>query len=110
MLHEIGGIKVVGQVGAVAEAKQAVRDLNPDVVILDLHMPGGSGLDVLKTMPRDHGTPTVIVLTNDSYPQYRKKCLESGAGFVFDKSTEFRKVAQVLQDLISNTSGDAESC
>ena len=74
------------------------------MVILDIRMPGGSGIDVLDGMKRDRVTPTVIVLTNYDYPQYRKKCLQSGASFFFDKSAEFEKVAQVLRGLISDSS------
>jgi DNA-binding NarL/FixJ family response regulator len=99
-LAEVSGIEILGQAGSVAEAAQAVRNLKPDVVILDICMPGGSGIDVLESMKGDRVTPIVIVLTNDSYPQYRKKCLQLGASFFFDKSTEYEKVGEVLRSLI----------
>ncbi len=98
-LTAVSGIEIVGQACTVAEASQAVRNLRPDVMILDISMPGGSGLDVLDSMKRDRVTPTVIVLTNFGYPQYRTKCLRLGARFFFDKSSEFEKVGEVLQRL-----------
>jgi DNA-binding NarL/FixJ family response regulator len=104
MLAEVRGIEIVGQAGTVAEAAQAVRNLRPDVMILDIRMPGGSGIDVLEGMKRDQATPIVIVLTNYGYPQYRKKCLQSGARFFLDKSTEFEKVGEVLRSLIHGAS------
>jgi len=100
MLTEVEGVEVVGRVGSVSEASRAVRDLKPDALVLDIRMPGGSGIDVLEAMKRDQVTPIVIVLTNYGYPQYRKKCLQSGARFFLDKSTEFEKVGEVLQSLI----------
>jgi DNA-binding NarL/FixJ family response regulator len=100
-LANLDGIEIVGHAGTVAEASQGVRDLHPDVVILDIRMPGGSGIDVLEGLKKDRVAPVVIVLTNYSYPQYRRKCLRSGAKFFFDKSTEFEKVAQALRGLIS---------
>jgi DNA-binding NarL/FixJ family response regulator len=103
-LAKVNGIEIVGHAGTVAEAAQGVRNLHPDVVILDIRMPGGSGIDVLEGMKRDRVTPIVIVLTNYGYPQYRKKCLQSGANFFFDKSAEFEKVAPVLRGLISDSS------
>ncbi len=103
-LAKLDGIEIVGHAETVAEAAEGVRNLRPDVVILDIRMPGGSGIDVLDGMKRDRVTPTVIVLTNYDYPQYRKKCLQSGASFFFDKSAEFEKVAQVLRGLISDSS------
>jgi len=90
----------VDRAGTVEEASEAVRTLRPDVVILDMQMPGGTGLDVLATMKRDQVSCVVIVLTNFAYPQYRKKCLASGANFFLDKSTEFDKVGDVLRSML----------
>jgi len=42
----------------------------------------------------------VIVLTNYPYPQYRKRCMELGAEFFLDKSTEFDRLPAVLQQII----------
>jgi len=44
----------------------------------------------------------VIVFTNYPYPQYRRKCIDAGADFFFDKSTEFDKVTEVLKQLSQN--------
>jgi DNA-binding NarL/FixJ family response regulator len=104
-LAKLDEIEIVGQAGTVAEAAKGIRNLHPDVVILDIRMPGGSGINVLEGMKRDQVTPIVIVLTNYGYPQYRKKCLQSGARFFFDKSAEFEKLVPVLRGLISDSSG-----
>jgi len=40
-----------------------------------------------------------VMLTNYPYPQYRKKCMDAGADYFFDKSNEFHKVAELLQRL-----------
>ena len=42
----------------------------------------------------------VIIFTNYPYPQYRKKCMEAGADFFFDKSMEFEKIPEVLGQLV----------
>jgi DNA-binding NarL/FixJ family response regulator len=99
-LEAIKGVEVVDRAGTVEEASEAVRTLRPDVVILDMQMPGGTGLDVLATMKRDQVSCVVIILTNFAYPQYRKKCLASGANFFLDKSTEFDKVGDVLRSML----------
>ena len=108
MLADVDGLELVGHAGTVAEASQAVRTLTPDVVILDMQMPGGSGIDVLQSMKRDRVAPIVIVLTNYPYPQYRKKCMQSGARFFMDKSTEFERVGAVLHSLIRHASSGPE--
>jgi len=108
-LAELSGIEIVGQAGTVEDASRAVRDLKPDVVILDIRMPGGSGIDVLEGIKRDRVTPVVIVLTNYGYPQYRKKCLQSGAQFFLDKSSEFEKVSEVLRSLVAARGAEGAS-
>jgi hypothetical protein len=57
-------------------------------------------MEVLEGMREGQLKPVVIILTNYGQAQYRKKCLESGATFFFDKSSEFEKVADVLQRLV----------
>ena len=98
-LAEVPGVEIVGSAGNVAEAAQKIREAKPDVVILDICLPGGSGIDVLEGLKQDPFPPIVIVLSNYAYPQYRRKCQQSGARFYFDKSTEFHKVAAVLGGL-----------
>jgi DNA-binding NarL/FixJ family response regulator len=103
LLADVDGLEVIGRAGTVPEVSRAIRTLKPDVVILDLQMPGGSGIDVLEGLQQDGATPVVpvvIVLTNHAGPQYRKKCLKSGARFFMDKSSEFERVGAVLSSLI----------
>jgi DNA-binding NarL/FixJ family response regulator len=100
MLSELADVEVVGQAQDAHEAIEAISKLKPDVVILDIRMRRGSGIEVLETIKKDTPSTTVIMLTNYPYPQYRKKCMDAGANFFFDKSTEFEKIAEVLGQLI----------
>ena len=102
MLSEVPEVENVGQSGKPVEAIKSIQSLNPDVAILDIRMPGGSGIDVLKYIKKDNPDIIVIMLTNYPYPQYRKKCVERGADYFFDKSTEFEKVIDVLKQLIQD--------
>jgi DNA-binding response OmpR family regulator len=72
--------------------------------VLDIQMPRGTGLDVLKNIKHGGEGPMVVVLTNFPYPQYRKRALEFGADFFFDKTTEFEK----LRDLFGQLTGALE--
>jgi len=99
MLSELKGVEIVGEAGGPHEAIKAIQKLKPDAVILDIRMPGGNGIEVLKKIKKDKPAPMVIMLTNYPYPQYRKKCMDAGADFFFDKSTEFEKVTEVLKKL-----------
>jgi DNA-binding NarL/FixJ family response regulator len=99
MLSELPGVEITGYAQDVPEALTSIKALKPDVVILDIRMPGGSGVDVLQDIKQEEKTPMVIVLTNYPYPQYRKKCMELGADFFFDKSAEFEKVTAIFKQL-----------
>lgn len=103
MISELPEIEVIGQAENAENAINSIRILKPDVTILDIRMPGGSGFEVLENIKKDKWHPLMIVLTNYPYPQYKKKCLDSGADYFFDKSTEFQKVIEVLKKFIKES-------
>jgi len=107
-LGEISGVEIVGRARTGAEALQALRDLDPEVVILDIRMPDGTGIDVLEGMRKEKLATITIVLTNFAFPQYRRKCLQLGARFFFDKSAEFAEVREALSGLIHKPPAPAE--
>jgi DNA-binding NarL/FixJ family response regulator len=65
-------------------------------VVLDLHLPGTGGLDVLPSLVAGTPPPRVIVLTNHATPAHRATSLARGAAWFFDKSSEFHRVVEVL--------------
>jgi DNA-binding NarL/FixJ family response regulator len=99
LLEEVPGVEIVGVAADTGEAIRAVETLRPDVVVLDLRMPGGGGLEVLRQVKRATDGPTIIILTNYAEPQYRRSATAQGANFFLDKSTEFEKVVEVLKTL-----------
>jgi DNA-binding NarL/FixJ family response regulator len=103
-LAECPGVEIIAQAKNAGEAVDAINQKEPDVAILDIRMPGGGGLKVLQEVRDSHPGLKVIMLTNYPYSQYRKKCLEAGADFFFDKSSEFENLAFVLskRNLISH--------
>ena len=100
VLSEVPKVETISQAKDQQEARELMGKLNPDVVIVDIQMPGGSGINLLREVKKGQKPPMLIVLTNQSYPQYRRKCMEAGVDFFFDKSTEFDKIAEVLKQLI----------
>jgi DNA-binding NarL/FixJ family response regulator len=106
MLDELPRIVIVGQAENVAEAINGILELRPDIVILDIRMPGGSGIDVLQTIKQDQPAPVVIVLTNYPYPAYRQKCLQAGADFFLDKSTEFDQIPGLFEQFQRGVGAD----
>jgi DNA-binding NarL/FixJ family response regulator len=99
LLRSINGITIAGQAHNVLDAIDSINQLKPEVVLLDIQMPGGSGIDVLRNAKQQTPAPTVMMITNFPYPHFRKKCMEAGADYFFDKSTEFSKVFTVFSRL-----------
>jgi two-component system response regulator DevR len=81
-LEELEGVQVVGQAATVAEAIDGLREMQPDVLTLDLRLPDGSGLEVLLAVKQSETPPLV-----------------AGADYFFDKSSEFEQVVQVIAEL-----------
>jgi DNA-binding NarL/FixJ family response regulator len=92
-------VQVLGFAATARDAVQGIRQLKPDVVLLDIRLDQGSGLDVLKQIKKRGQPPVVIVLTNYAYPQYRDRFIASGADYFFDKSTELDLMLQALETL-----------
>ncbi len=70
-----------------ASGLQAVRDHTPDVVILDIKMPGMDGLEVLRRIKREH--PQLPVLLFTAYSDYRDQAADCGAEGYLIKSADF---------------------
>lgn len=100
MLAEIEDVEVVAEAADAWGGVEKVQQHGPDVVVLDIRMPGGSGLGVLEKIKSWKTSLVAIVLTNYSYSSYRSRCMELGADFFFDKSKEFEKVGDVVRDLL----------
>jgi DNA-binding NarL/FixJ family response regulator len=102
LISEIERVEVVSQAGDALEALAAIEETTPDVAILDIRMPGANGIEALAEIKKERPAPVVIMLTNYPYPQYRKKCLDAGADYFFDKSTEFERVVEVIAQLAAS--------
>ncbi len=103
MLADEMEMQVIGEASDALGAT-TITNLKPDVVLLDLHLSDGSGIDVLQTLKKIQPNPAVIILTDYPYPEYRQLCLEAGADFFFVKSTEFDQVVPALKQLMRKAS------
>jgi DNA-binding NarL/FixJ family response regulator len=98
-LASIDGIELVGCAERAPEAIACIRRSRPDVVVLDLHLQEGTGMDILRELRNDHQPPLMIVLTNQSDPTSRERSRKAGARHYFDKSTEFHEFLTILTQL-----------
>ena len=104
LLDDVPGVEFAGHAADVTQAVHDILELKPEVLILDLHMPGGSGLDVLRAIRLLHLDLPVIICTNHPDSEYRDECLSAGATFFLDKSSEFQKIPSILCGLMEKKS------
>ena len=97
LFADVRGIESVLEASNLAEARQLLAEQTPDVVVLDLHLRSGNGLELLKDLKLERSEIRVIVLTNDATDHHRRSCTALGADYFFDKSTQFEAVLQVLE-------------
>lgn len=99
MFSDFNGVDFVGFAEDVSGAITLIQEKNPDIVILDIHLNKGNGIEVLKEIKKQGLAIVTIIYANSLNSQYRKACFKEGAHFVFDKSTEFEIIFQTIKQL-----------
>ena len=101
----LGGMEEVRVVGEASSANEAVAGIlrsHPHLVLLDLNLPGSTGLDVMRKVRETDPHVVFAVLTNHSEPQYRDACLRAGARYFLDKSRDLDKVMAMVAEVAAN--------
>jgi two-component system response regulator DevR len=96
MLATIPGMTFVGYASDATIAAKEIAALQPDAVILDIHLAAGTGFDVLRALKRRNVVTAVFVLTNYATEAYRATATRLGARALFDKSTEFERLREAV--------------
>jgi two-component system, NarL family, response regulator DevR len=103
MLRRIDGVDIVGEAATAADAIAGILDSRPHGVLLDLHLTGRSGIDVLRAVHPQAPEVVFIVLTNHAEEQYRKACAKAGARYFLDKSCDFERVPGVIAEIAAHS-------
>ena len=90
------GFAVVGEARSVREALVGIKATLPEAVVLDISLPDGSGVDVLKFIRQHDLQTSVVVLTSNPYDELRSKCRSLGAAAVLDKLEGLDQVRRAL--------------
>jgi two-component system, NarL family, response regulator NreC len=89
LLESDGEFEVVAEAGDVDEAVRKVLAYKPDVIVLDLSMPGGSSLTSIPKMLSASPGTAVVVLTMENEPQFAREAIRQGAlGFVLKEAAD----------------------
>ncbi len=90
-------IQIVGEAGSASEAFQMASSAHPDVVLLDIRMPGYSGIDVAQQLRRAHPTLRVLILTAYEDDEYLFGALRAGAHGYLLKSSSHDVLASAIR-------------
>ena len=95
-LDELQQDIVVITAGNYEEALVQIEKETPYIVVLDIHLPGKTGIDILKMVKAKSLPVIVIMLTNQANDYYRNLCRELGADHFIDKSSDFELLPQII--------------
>jgi two-component system invasion response regulator UvrY len=90
---------VVGEAGDVATASERIRNDVWDVVVLDLTLPGTSGLDLLKEIRRDQPALPVLVLSMHPASQFARRVLAAGASGYLTKDSAATELVTAIEQI-----------
>lgn len=91
------GMQIAGEHGTPQGCIATILAVHPDVVVLDVQLDGGNGLQVLHAVKQTKPGVAFVVFSNNAGPAYRSRYLAAGASSFLDKSTEFDQLVQAVQ-------------
>jgi DNA-binding NarL/FixJ family response regulator len=98
ILSETSDILVGGEASTVQEVRNFTREQRWDVVVLDINMPGGSGLDLISELRREAG-PRILVLTVFPEDQYAVRTIRAGAAGFLTKESAPEKLIEAVRKI-----------
>jgi DNA-binding NarL/FixJ family response regulator len=118
LLEDEASISVVGEASNAAQAYEQARALEPDVVVMDIALPGVSGIEATRRMLRDQPQLRILMFSMYDDPIYARRALEAGALGYLSKATApevlvraiyavSRGERYVSPDVASNIAGSA---
>jgi len=101
MIRDVNDVEVVGEAATYDTAVAGIINTRPDVAVLDIKLANesGSGIDALIEVRKTLPGIRAIILSNYSTPQHLKASADAGAEYFLDKSIDFERVAEILQQM-----------
>lgn len=96
------GMVIVGQANTPESAASGILATRPDVVILDVQLGSGTGMQVMKSVLETRPHTSFVVLSHHAETVYRKHYLAEGAACFLDKCTEFNQLGNTVIGLVQS--------
>ena len=97
MLADVEGLQVVGQADSGEQALLSVRELKPDVVLMDVKMPGIGGLEATRKLQRGHPDIKVVAVTVCEEDPFPTRLLQAGAAGYLTKGAGLEEMIQAIR-------------
>ena len=101
LVERIDNVVVVGEAGKCSEALDLVRQLSPDLILLDITMPDGNGFEVLDQVTKLYPEIRVIVLTVHEAGEYAIRAVREGAAGYLPKSAASTELEEAIRTVVS---------
>lgn len=95
---DVGGI-IVGEATTESTAVSAISLLRPDLVIVDLQLTEGNGINVIRKLKQSQPDLMLMVLTNCHRAHYADSCLAAGADWFLEKNSEYPQFETLIKRL-----------
>jgi DNA-binding NarL/FixJ family response regulator len=98
-------LEVVGSAATVAEAIAQIARTSPDVVVVDLNLPDGSGFEIIKWIRSISKEIGIVILTLNSGPEFVVAAMKSGANSFIVKTAPVSEIVSAIKHCISSPHG-----
>jgi DNA-binding NarL/FixJ family response regulator len=99
LLEEAEGIGYINVAHDYDEAYNCINTERPDLVLLDINLPGKNGIDLLREIKKSDIKCSVVMISNHDNEYYRDQCKQLGAEYFLDKSTDFTMVPSIIKEI-----------
>jgi CheY-like chemotaxis protein len=102
MICMLSELNIIQEINVASSYEEAINILNsqlPDLVLLDIHLPGKNGIELLKMIKRSGWSCHVMMLSNQADEYYRRLCYSSGADHFFDKTNDFLLIPDIIRNM-----------
>lgn len=102
LLNENPRFFVAASTGTGEEAIEIVKQINPDIVLMDIHLPGINGIETTKAIRKISSTTKILGLSMQGQPSYAFKMIEHGANGYLTKNSSFQEMCKAIIEVHDN--------
>jgi DNA-binding NarL/FixJ family response regulator len=101
IVSDTADIQLAGEAATGQETLRLVRNGNCDVLVLDLNMPGLSGLEILRVLKQERPDLPVLILSMHAEDQYAVRCLKAGASGYLTKESAPEELVKAIRQVVA---------